>query len=44
MHHLSDVAVAIVNGLLAALLAWGWLRRSPSDQDEEVAHHGGARA
>lgn len=44
MHHLSDVAVAIINGLLAALLAWGWLRRSPSDQDEEVAHHGGARA
>jgi membrane-associated phospholipid phosphatase len=30
MHHLSDVSVAIVNGLIAALLAWGWLRRSPS--------------
>jgi membrane-associated phospholipid phosphatase len=28
MHHLSDVSVAIVNGLIAALLAWGWLRRS----------------
>ena len=30
MHHLSDVSVAIANGLLAALLAWAWLRRSPS--------------
>jgi undecaprenyl-diphosphatase len=26
MHHLSDVIVAIVNGLIAGLLAWGWLR------------------
>lgn len=25
MHHLSDVIVAIVNGLIAGLLAWGWL-------------------
>ncbi len=33
MHHLSDVSVAIVNGLIAALLAWGWLRRSPSAGD-----------
>ncbi|WP_036507754.1 phosphatase PAP2 family protein [Nocardioides sp. URHA0020] len=30
MHHLSDVAVAMVNGLLACLLAWGWLRREPA--------------
>jgi membrane-associated phospholipid phosphatase len=36
MHHLSDVSVAIVNGLIAALLAWGWLRRSPSGPDDEV--------
>jgi membrane-associated phospholipid phosphatase len=28
MHHVSDVLVAIVNGLVAALLAWCWLRRS----------------
>ena len=27
MHHVSDVGVAIVNGALAALLAWCWLRR-----------------
>jgi undecaprenyl-diphosphatase len=27
MHHFSDVVVAIVNGLVAALLAWCWLRR-----------------
>jgi undecaprenyl-diphosphatase len=30
MHHLSDVAVAIVNGLVACVLAWGWLRREPA--------------
>lgn len=35
MHHVSDVAVAIVNGLIAALLAWAWLRRSPSDQSDQ---------
>jgi len=27
MHHVSDVVVAIVNGSVAALLAWCWLRR-----------------
>ena len=27
MHHVSDVLVAIVNGLVAAILAWCWLRR-----------------
>ncbi|HRD59563.1 MAG TPA: phosphatase PAP2 family protein [Nocardioides sp.] len=31
MHHLSDVAVAMVNGLVACLLAWHWLRRDPGD-------------
>ena len=30
MHHLSDVTVAMVNGLVACLLAWGWLRREPA--------------
>src|SRR6478735_7445180 len=30
MHHLSDVSVAIVNGLVACLLAWNWLRREPA--------------
>lgn len=28
MHHISDVVVAIINGTVAALLAWCWLRRS----------------
>jgi len=28
MHHLSDLVVAMVNGSVAALLAWCWLRRS----------------
>jgi undecaprenyl-diphosphatase len=36
MHHLSDVTVAIVNGLIAALLAWGWLRRSPSGEPDQT--------
>lgn len=31
MHHVSDVLMAIVNGLVAALLAWCWLRRSAED-------------
>ena len=30
MHHLSDVLVAMVNGLIACLLAWNWLRRDPA--------------
>lgn len=30
MHHLSDVLVAIVNGVIAGLLAWNWLRRDPA--------------
>lgn len=29
-HHLTDVLWGIVNGLLCALLAWGYLRRDPS--------------
>jgi membrane-associated phospholipid phosphatase len=41
MHHVSDVSVAIVNGLIAALLAWGWLRRSPSDGYDEDAEPSG---
>lgn len=48
MHHVSDVTVAIVNGLVACLLAWNWLRREPADEkapaDERVgmtASHGG---
>ena len=36
MHHVSDVVVAIVNGAVAALLAWCWLRRSPRGSDAEV--------
>jgi undecaprenyl-diphosphatase len=31
MHHLSDVVVAILNGAIAALLAWCWLRRDAAE-------------
>ena len=27
MHHLTDVLVGVVNGVVCALLAWYWLRR-----------------
>lgn len=33
MHHPSDVAVAMVNGAIACLLAWRWLRRDPDAPD-----------
>ena len=35
MHHVSDLVVAIVNGSVAALLAWCWLRRDDvADQSD----------
>ncbi|MGN8244915.1 phosphatase PAP2 family protein [Cellulomonas soli] len=30
MHHLSDVAVGVLNGLVCTVLAWGYLRRTPA--------------
>ena len=45
MHHVSDVAVAMVNGLIACLLAWHWLRRDPARaeaSDEKAAPEGTA--
>jgi membrane-associated phospholipid phosphatase len=35
MHRVSDVVVAIVNGSIAALLAWCWLRRSDARSEAE---------
>ena len=32
MHHVTDVLVGVLNGLVAALLAWCWLRRSDRSQ------------
>lgn len=29
-HHVTDVVVGLVNGLVCALLAWGYLRRDPA--------------
>jgi undecaprenyl-diphosphatase len=42
MHHLSDLVVAMVNGSVAALLAWCWLRRSegPSEGRGESSSEG----
>ena len=31
MHHVSDLVVAVVNGSVAALLAWCWLRRDHAE-------------
>ena len=30
MHHISDVTVGMINGIVSALLAWGYLRRRSS--------------
>jgi membrane-associated phospholipid phosphatase len=35
MHRVSDIVVAIVNGSVAALLAWCWLRRSEARGEVE---------
>ena len=29
-HHVSDIVVGMLNGLLCALLAWNYLRREPA--------------
>ncbi len=37
-HHLSDILVGILNGVVCALLAWNYLRREPAtDAGEDVA-------
>jgi membrane-associated phospholipid phosphatase len=36
MHHVSDLVVAMVNGTVAALLAWGWLRRSEGRSEGRI--------
>lgn len=37
MHHASDLVVAMVNGLIACLLAWNWLRREPAEEETSAA-------
>jgi membrane-associated phospholipid phosphatase len=37
MHHVSDLVVAMVNGLVACLLAWNWLRREPAGEEASAA-------
>ena len=38
-HHISDIVVGILNGVVCALLAWNYLRREPArpGTDDEVA-------
>lgn len=35
MHHVSDVLVGVLNGSVAALVAWCWLRRSDAGSEVE---------
>jgi undecaprenyl-diphosphatase len=44
MHHLSDVVVAMVNGSIACLLAWHWLRREPAGGEPGRSVDGGGVA
>lgn len=34
MHHVSDVVVGVLNGLVCTVLAWYYLRRTPQSADE----------
>ncbi len=34
MHHVSDVVVGVLNGLVCTVLAWNYLRRTPLPDDE----------
>ena len=36
-HHISDIVVGILNGLLCALLAWNYLRRDPAGSSSRDA-------
>jgi membrane-associated phospholipid phosphatase len=37
MHHLSDVIVGVLNGLVCVVLGWYWLRRTPGRIEERGA-------
>ena len=37
MHHLSDVIVGVLNGLVCVVLGWYWLRRTPGRVEESGA-------
>jgi membrane-associated phospholipid phosphatase len=36
MHHVTDVAVGMLNGFLCALLAYAWFRRRDRAEREET--------
>jgi len=36
MHHLSDVLVGVLNGLVCVVLAWNYLRRSPRPSEQHA--------
>ncbi|GAA3796240.1 phosphatase PAP2 family protein [Cellulomonas soli] len=37
MHHVSDVVVGVLNGLVCVVLAWNYLRRAPRSTDRPAA-------
>jgi membrane-associated phospholipid phosphatase len=40
MHHVTDVTLGLVNGIVCALLAWNYLRRDGSHADDHDDHDG----
>jgi membrane-associated phospholipid phosphatase len=44
MHHLSDVIVGVLNGLVCVVLAWNYRRRSPQPADETATVAAAERA
>jgi membrane-associated phospholipid phosphatase len=43
MHHLLDVVVGMINGIICALLAWHYLRRTPASSTRLTSGGRGAR-
>ena len=43
MHHLLDVVVGMINGIICALLAWHYLRRTPASSTRLTSGRRGAR-
>ncbi|MCR6648737.1 MAG: phosphatase PAP2 family protein [Cellulomonas sp.] len=44
MHHVSDIVVGVLNGLVCTVLAWNYLRRTPRPADEPTTVQSAERA